>query len=95
MKKIIPTLLREGEKDTKIIIIDDDIIYGKDFIETIIEEGYNNKVNYCYELLPNEDVMFYYISSVLKNKLTVSFTSNLFSKRIFFTLGKMNESLRI
>ena len=37
--KIIPTLLREGEVGTKIIYLDDDQIYGKDFVETLIEES--------------------------------------------------------
>jgi hypothetical protein len=36
---IIPTLLREKEKGTKIIYLDDDKIYGKDFIQTMLEEG--------------------------------------------------------
>jgi hypothetical protein len=40
--KIIPTLLREDNKDTIIIMIDDNIIYGKDFVETLIEEYKQN-----------------------------------------------------
>lgn len=35
--KILPTLLREGECNTKIIYLDDDHIYGKDFVETMID----------------------------------------------------------
>lgn len=41
--KLIPPLLREGEKSTKIIIVNDDMIYGKDFIEEMVEE--NKKEN--------------------------------------------------
>ena len=36
--KFIPTLLREDNNDTKIILLEDNYIYGKDFIETLIEE---------------------------------------------------------
>jgi len=35
--KIIPTLLREGEKDTIIIYVTDCYVMGKDFIETMID----------------------------------------------------------
>lgn len=34
--KLIPVILREGEKDTKIIIVDDNMVYGKDFVEEIL-----------------------------------------------------------
>jgi len=37
--KFIPTLLREDNADTKIIFLDDNYIYGKDFIETLINES--------------------------------------------------------
>lgn len=37
MTAIIPTLLREKEANTKIIFLDDDVIYGKDFIETLVD----------------------------------------------------------
>jgi len=40
--KLIPTLLREDNADTIIILLKDDYIYGKDFIETIIEESNKN-----------------------------------------------------
>jgi hypothetical protein len=40
--KYIPTLLREGEVGTKIIYLDDNQIYGKDFIEFLVEESNNN-----------------------------------------------------
>jgi hypothetical protein len=33
---IIPSILREGESDTKIIFVSDNIIYGRDFIEDIL-----------------------------------------------------------
>jgi len=34
--KLIPIMLREGEEDTKIILVDDNMVYGKDFIEDIV-----------------------------------------------------------
>jgi hypothetical protein len=34
--KFIPTILRESECDTIFILVNDDIIYGKDFIETLL-----------------------------------------------------------
>lgn len=34
----IPTVLREDDNNTIILILDDNIIYGKDFIEKMIEE---------------------------------------------------------
>lgn len=37
--KYIPCLLREGECDTILIFLDDDYIYGKDFIETMVENA--------------------------------------------------------
>jgi cellulose synthase/poly-beta-1,6-N-acetylglucosamine synthase-like glycosyltransferase len=40
--KLIPTLLREKECDTIIIAINDNKIYGKDFIETLVEEANKN-----------------------------------------------------
>jgi len=46
--KYVPTLLREDNCGTKIILVDDNKIYGKDFIEKIIEESekHPNKVIY-------------------------------------------------
>jgi hypothetical protein len=41
--KFIPTMLREDNLNTIIILLDDDYIYGKDFIETIVEESKNNE----------------------------------------------------
>jgi hypothetical protein len=40
--KLIPLLLKEKESDTIIIAIDDDRVYGKDFIETMVEEANKN-----------------------------------------------------
>lgn len=40
--KLIPTLLREDDNNTIIIMIEDNVIYGKDFIETIVEEYKQN-----------------------------------------------------
>lgn len=37
--KYIPTLLREGECGTKIIYLNDNQIYGKDLIETLVNES--------------------------------------------------------
>ena len=39
--KFIPTLLREDSADTKIIFLENNYIYGKDFIETLINESDN------------------------------------------------------
>lgn len=41
--KFIPTMLREDNSNTIIILLDDDYIYGKDFIETIVEESKKNE----------------------------------------------------
>lgn len=41
--KFIPTLLREGDIDTTIILLDDDYIYGKDFLEKLIDFSKKNK----------------------------------------------------
>jgi len=40
--KLIPILLREKEKDTIIVAVDDDRVYGKDFIESMITEAEKN-----------------------------------------------------
>lgn len=40
--KYIPTLLREGDKDTKIICLDNAYIYGGDLIETLVNESNKN-----------------------------------------------------
>ena len=40
--KFIPTILREQEADTIIIMLDDDYIYGYNFIETILNEYNRN-----------------------------------------------------
>ena len=46
--KYVPTLLREDNCGTKIILVDDNKIYGKDFIEKIVQESekYPDKVIY-------------------------------------------------
>jgi hypothetical protein len=46
--KYVPTLLREDNCGTKIILLDDNKIYGKDFIEKIVQESdkYPDKVIY-------------------------------------------------
>ena len=46
--KFIPTVLREDNADTIIILLDDDTIYGKDFIENIVEESKKNKDKTIY-----------------------------------------------
>lgn len=40
--KLIPTLLREKESDTIIIAINDNIVYGKDFLQEMIEKSNKN-----------------------------------------------------
>ena len=44
--KLIPTLLRENDSDTIILLLNDNIVYGEDFIETIINDSLSNK-NKC------------------------------------------------
>lgn len=39
---IIPILLREGEKHTKIIMLEDDTIYGVDFVEEVVNKSNGN-----------------------------------------------------
>jgi len=46
--KLIPTLLREPDADTIIILLNDDIIYGEDFIETLIHDSESNKEKCIY-----------------------------------------------
>ena len=41
--KLIPTLFTEKETDTIIIVVHDDVIYGQDFIQSMIEEVRENK----------------------------------------------------
>jgi hypothetical protein len=41
--KFISTVLREEDNDTIIILLEDNFIYGKDYIETILEEYEKNK----------------------------------------------------
>jgi len=40
--KYVPTLLREDECGTKIILVDDDYIYGEDLFETLIKKSDEN-----------------------------------------------------
>ena len=46
--KFIPTLLREGDAETIIILLDDDYIYGKDFIEQLVNLSTQNQTK-CIE----------------------------------------------
>ena len=45
---LIPTIMREGERNTKIFTVGDDIVYGKDFIETLlnVSKKFPDKVVY-------------------------------------------------
>ena len=45
MTCLYPTLLREKDADTKIIYLDDRTIYGKDFIETIVDASLSKEGN--------------------------------------------------
>lgn len=45
---ILSTLIREGDDDTKIIILGDSTIYGKDFIERIIDESNKDSKKIIY-----------------------------------------------
>ena len=46
--KYIPSLLREHSCGTKIILLDDSLIYGKDYIETLIKESDAQPDKYIY-----------------------------------------------
>lgn len=50
----MPTLLREGDRNTIIIMLKDNIIYGEDFIETLL-----------FEHLKNTDTCLYTNNSIL------------------------------
>jgi len=39
---IVPILLREKEEDTIIITLQNDVVYGKDFIESMVDESINH-----------------------------------------------------
>lgn len=52
---LVPALLREGEKDTKIILVKDDVIYGQDFIEEMINASNNNPDKIIYGS-PDRDI---------------------------------------
>lgn len=45
---LIPVILREGEALTKIIIVQDDMIYGKDFLEDMISVSEKNPKKIVY-----------------------------------------------
>jgi hypothetical protein len=40
--QLYTALVREGDEETRIITLSDDIIYGKDFIETLLEHSQNS-----------------------------------------------------
>ena len=47
--KCIPTLLREGDKNTIIIMLDDDYVYSKNFIETLLKLIKDNSDTVLYK----------------------------------------------
>lgn len=54
---IIPTLLREKEGNTKILVVEPDKVYGKDFIEEVLEQAKNESlVGKGWILIELEDV---------------------------------------
>lgn len=46
---LIPTILREGESTTRIITLGSDKVYGKDFIETLLEQSNKNPNKIIYK----------------------------------------------
>jgi len=42
LNPLISSIMREGESTTSIIVLGDDYVYGKDFVETLIEESNKN-----------------------------------------------------
>jgi hypothetical protein len=48
LNALIPAIMREGESNTQIIILSDGVIYGKDFIEKLLETSLNNPKKIVY-----------------------------------------------
>jgi hypothetical protein len=67
---IIPMILTQKECNTTIITLLDNIIYGKDFLETIIIEGEKHKERVIYDK-NHTSILFkpeYYDSSIINDK---------------------------
>lgn len=60
----IPTLLREGESDTKIIYLDDDKVYGKNLIASLVEASNKNPEKAIYI----KDLMNHSVGVLVKPK---------------------------
>jgi len=73
---IIPIIRREGEIDTKIILVSDNIIYGRDFIEDILISNkkhpgsiltHKNKIVYIEPNFYDSDVCEYELGADISN----------------------------
>ena len=53
---LISAVLREGEITTKIITLKDNVIYGKDFIESLLEESETNPDKIIYINSKSDDI---------------------------------------
>jgi hypothetical protein len=53
---LISAVLREGESTTKIITLKDNVVYGKDFIETLLEESEKNPDTIIYVNSKSDDI---------------------------------------
>ena len=71
---LFSTIMREGESTTKIIVLGDNKIYGKDFIEQLIDESNKNPDKIIYN---NTD------SDLIDLKQGVIFKASFFSKDFF------------
>jgi hypothetical protein len=93
--KCIPTLLREGDKNTIIIMLDDDYIYGENFIETLLKMIEDNPDTILYKkgimILKPEYVDYDIVDSTRKtiddNCILKYVKQNINKKRISYNLN--------
>ena len=71
-QNLVCSILREPESETKIILLDPEIVYGEDFIETIISasEKYPDKIIYSKYAILIKPKFFDEMVSCPKNELT-------------------------
>ena len=86
----VPTLLREGDKNTIIVMLDDDYIYGENFIETLVLLYKNNPDTVLFKkgvilLTPDyikNDIVNSTISSIDDSCILKYVKENILKKRI-------------
>jgi hypothetical protein len=83
---LLPTLLREGEKNTKIIYVKENKIFGKDFVETIVDisnENPNSAIECKDAILVKPKFFSDKVEELNENKQEIiSFGDETFWKRI-------------